>query len=691
MKGRFFSKGIFWEHFRQLKIAGIIGAVLYTLFGVFVSVGINISETRLADLDYAGGSYSIYAEKISSTYLCTVQLLIPLIFVPLLMLASFHFLTKRNSSDFYHALLVKREAVYTGILAAVFAWAFIITALPLIVMWMVCLPLNGVDFAFAEALKAMLNTLVSCLFIMGVMALGINISGTLFTNIVSSGIVLVLPRFILVMCWMISGAMVANSVIDYHYVRLMVYGNPITKLIYILSSYDESAFARYFTSGLPAGAVEGLAYLLAGGVFFKLRKSESASMSSINRGVQSVIRHVLALVFSTIASVFLVECVWYGYTDEFEIFMAVLFYVLAFVVYFMYELITTRKWKSVAKSVRQLPFFVGMTAAIFAVISAISINGNSYRMDAENAEYIKVIAISRFWGAEYFLEDEDFPVEIESMELKKLIADAYNREADGTGSDTQIGDIAVAVRENGITRKRYVYLGESVFETLLGEIYSSLGIDVSEKLPEIKAGDSRYRIYLYWNIETPCELTAEETRKVYDTLRSEILESENPAGFFNEVRDKTVCTLGLSVNNGYGESGIELPISVKTPETFRLIQEIIAENKQSVSFDRLYEENFGNALDGVEVNGRISVYSDKYDKTVYYGITSADTGESAQNMLLPVYEILKKYNPDGDVSGKNVVVESSGWYNGEYKASFGVYNLSDEDMAKLWNIIAEYY
>ena len=687
MKGRFFSEGIFREHFRQLKIVGIIGVVLYTLFGVFSSVGMNISETRVTDIDYNGSFNTVYAEKIDSIYLCTVQLLIPLIFVPLLMLVAFHFLTKRNSSDFYHALPVKREAAYSGILAAVFAWAFIITVLPLIVMWAVCLPLKAVDFAFVEALKAMLNTLVSCLFIMGVMALGINISGTLFTNIISSGIVLVLPRFIIVMCWLISCATVANSVMDYHVIRLMLYGNPITKLVYILGSYNANYFTRYFTSGLLPGAVEGLAYMSAGCLFFKLRKSESASMSSINKGVQSIIRHVLALVFSTIASVFLLERVWYGYSDELEIFMAVLFYVLAIVVYFLYELVTTRKWRSVAKSARQLPFFVGMTVAIFVIMSAISINGNNYRMNAENAEYIKVIGISGFWSDEYFLDADDFPVEIKDTELKNRIAETYNRDADGMNSNFSVGSVMVAVKENGVTRKRYVFLNEECMESLLGEIYSTVGIDISEKLPEIKGGDARYRFYLYWNLEEPCALTVEDMRRLYGSLRTEVLESENPAGFFFEVRDQKVCTLGLVTYDGYGE--LEMPISVKMPKTFGLLQEIINEHNETGSFAGMYEYVFDRTVYGAMVNGRIYFGSDEYNESKYYS-ASFDTDEDGES-LRQRYDILKKYEPDGDVSGKNVIIESTSWYYGEYRASFGVYNLSDDDMSELWSIFEKNY
>lgn len=683
MKDRFFSKGIFAGQLRQLRIIGIIGCVIYVLFGVFTSIGINISQLHMEQ--YSPDSFSLYVEKINSVYLCTVQLLIPLIFVPLLMLTAFHFLTKRNSSDFYHALPVKREAMYTGTLAAVFAWAFIITVLPLFVMWSVCLPMKAVDFAFTELLKAVLNTLTGCLFIIGVMALGINISGTLFTNIISSGIVLLLPRFVMVMFWVISGAMITDSVMDYHFVRLMLYGNPLTKTIYSAALYGEEAFGRFTLSGVAAGAVEGLAYIIAGGVFFKLRKSESASMSSVSRGVQSVIRHLLALVFSTIASVFVVERICYKEADEFVIFMAVLFYVLALVVYFLYELITTRKWKSAAKSARQLPFLFGATAVIFAVMCFISISGNNYRMNAENAEYIKIIGMTRLWGDEYFLEDRDFPVEIRSEDIKKLIANSYNEYADGE-EFYNAGTVAVAIRENGVTRKRYVRLKEEDMGPVMGEIYGIARVDISQKLPDIKHSGGNYRVGLYWNIENPCELTAEEVERVYYALRSEILESENYAAFLYSMREKTVCTLEL--RSYEGAFSIELPIGVTTPKTFMLVQELIREHDEAKGFAEIYEAVFDNAYDTLDMNGCISFVSDKYNDIKYYGVSAyPDRNGVGETELGKIYEILKKYDPYGDAQGENVVIESSSWYYGENARAFGVYNLSGSDMSKLWDII----
>ncbi|MCM1308503.1 MAG: hypothetical protein NC223_07890 [Butyrivibrio sp.] len=683
MKDRFFSKGIFREQFRQLKIIGIVGGVLYTLLAVFIPIGINLSAVNL--IHYDPERLSEYTERIGGYGVCMVQLLIPLIFVPLLTLTAFHFLTKRNSSDFYHALPVKRTAMYTGVLASVLAWTLIITLLPLLAMWAVCLPLKTVDFPFAELLKAFVNTLASCVFMTGITALGVNISGTLFTNIISSGIVLLLPRVILAMCWVSAGALVENSILEYRIMRLVLYGNPITKLVYLFGSGE--SFSEYFASGLAAGAAEGLVYLLAGGLFFGLRKSESASMSSINRGVQSIIRHMLALIFSTVASVFLVECIWYSH-DEFEVFMAVLFYVLAVVVYFFYELITTRKWQSVAKSVRQLPFFAGMTAAIFAVISAVSISGNNYRMNAEDSEYVKIMSVSAFWGADYFFDKDDLPVKIRSAEIKRLIADAYNKNADAEGNgDAFAGSIAVAVREKGLTRKRYVYLNYEDMNAVLKEIYDVADVDLLQRFPELNGENGRYRLYLYWNVYDPCTLTSEELQRIYNTLRAEILDAGGPSQIF--VRDNVICRLEL---HGYdGRTYFELPIGAgsETPETFRLIQDIIEERGEARSFAELYEAVSDSAGYGTDVSGRISFVSDtdKYNETKYYGLSLYPDEDARDPRAEKIYEILKKYEPNGDVEGENVVVESSEWYYGDYGVSFGVYNPSDEDMAELWNII----
>lgn len=62
--------------------------------------------------------------------------------------------------------------------------------------------------------------------------------------------------------------------------------------------------------------------------------------------------------------------------------------------------------------------------------------------------------------------------------------------------------------------------------------------------------------------------------------------------------------------------------------------------------------------------------------------------------LKNIYEIIKKYEPYGDVNGKNVFIENmavSRYLNGgeetNSRATFGVYNLSDSDMEKMRRII----
>ncbi len=668
MKNKFFSVGMFREYFRQLKIIGIIGTALYILIGIFVPVGANLGEGYTVRIPFEG--------------LVWVQILIPLVFVPLLMLTAFHFLTKRSSSDFYHALPVKRGAMYTGILAAVLLWTVIMIIIPVMVMWTVCAPMKHVEMDFGETMAAVLNTFVSSLFMMGVFSLGINLSGMLFTNIIVSLIVLLLPRLIILMGILISDGLIKNFVSEFSEYGFFVRGNPLTKIIYCsVAAYGDDIKDIYFT-GLLTGALEGAAYFFIGGVFFKRRKSEAASAPSLNRCVQSVIRHVLALIFSTVASASVIFCIQNDW-EEGVVFVAVLFYVLSVVVYFLYELITTRRWRSVARSVRQLPLLLGLTAAAFIGMSVIAFRANSYRMDPEGGEHMEIIGTVGMYEYESLFDNLEFPVEIKSAELRKSIAEEYNMDMDQQKYD-YYGQVAVSVGEGMFARRRHVYLGKDIFYKVLNEIYK--GIDIQEKLPEFNKGKNE--LYMTWNGRSPCNWSYDDTVRIYSALREEIIGSDDMLRAIIDFGGANICTITL--NGEDAAEALRLNVNQHTPRTFRLIQDIVKE-RQADSFADAAKELLSGG--DIEILGNISVLAGDETCSSYFYWYDGDEDNNI-DLLMNIYEIIKKYEPYGDVNGKNVFIENmavSRYLNGgeetNFRATFGVYNLSDSDMKEMRRII----
>ena len=121
---KIFSIKLFINNFLQLKVMGILGTVLITLFSVLsiVSQGIRMIEYTKEGISVNGSM----SGGVSTTYLGAGELwplVLTFVFVtPVLMLMAFSYNNKRNSSDFYNSLPYTRLNMYLTKLSAVFAW-----------------------------------------------------------------------------------------------------------------------------------------------------------------------------------------------------------------------------------------------------------------------------------------------------------------------------------------------------------------------------------------------------------------------------------------------------------------------------------------------------------------------------------------------------------------------------------------
>lgn len=111
------AMGLFKESFRQLKIVGILGCIIYALIGIMVPIGANISVRSVTNNYSVAATQAVYVFDVK--YMMIVSAAIAVIIVPIMMLVAFNFLNKRNSCDFYHAIPVKRLPAFVGIIMAV--------------------------------------------------------------------------------------------------------------------------------------------------------------------------------------------------------------------------------------------------------------------------------------------------------------------------------------------------------------------------------------------------------------------------------------------------------------------------------------------------------------------------------------------------------------------------------------------
>ena len=116
-----FNKKLFSDGMRQLRTIGIMGLIIFCLETVFVVIGNNMSNAEWI-ASYTAGQITISGSAAQTALnmpeVCTLLELHPIllaaiyILAPVMVLYLFGFMNRRNSSDFYHSIPVKRASLY---------------------------------------------------------------------------------------------------------------------------------------------------------------------------------------------------------------------------------------------------------------------------------------------------------------------------------------------------------------------------------------------------------------------------------------------------------------------------------------------------------------------------------------------------------------------------------------------------
>lgn len=104
-----FSVGLYIEGLRQLRIVGILGAILLFCSSAIITISNALFTQRQMEL-YQDSS--IVLANLSALEVAPLLLLLFSVFAPVMTLWLFHFMNKRNSSDFLFAIPQTRMALY---------------------------------------------------------------------------------------------------------------------------------------------------------------------------------------------------------------------------------------------------------------------------------------------------------------------------------------------------------------------------------------------------------------------------------------------------------------------------------------------------------------------------------------------------------------------------------------------------
>ncbi len=341
----FFNFKLYLEGLKKIRLVGIITAIVVIVANAIPPIASLIEGSRVV---IAEDSNVGIASTVKTASDFAIPMILVLFLTPFFFLSMYSFLNKRNESDFYHAIPYKRSCVLFSFLSAIYTWIWGIILISTVltgILWFIC---PYTTFAFS-VMPLIFGVYAATAFYIGsFILLAMTLTGTTTSNISVSAILLFLLRIIGIILVEALEELVPLFDITYSPFRFLSMRYWLPSAI-ISSFYDSSVFQN---AALWIYSVIVLLVLYALATYcYCHRKSESAGKSAPGKVLQHVYRCAFTLPFAlfTTLSIFL--------QGDLSVFVILL--LLTLVVYFLYELITT---KSIRSMLRATPYLLILVA-----------------------------------------------------------------------------------------------------------------------------------------------------------------------------------------------------------------------------------------------------------------------------------------------------------------------------------------
>ena len=480
---QFFNFRLFLEALKRLRVIGLGSAILALTASALVPAVTWIEQ----------GSYTraeIY--EMETEFLC-VPAGVMVALAPLFFFVLFSFLQKRKESDFFHAIPYTRTCVYVSFVTAAlaFIWAIqLACGLTAGILWSM-IPRVTADIGSMIAYVSV--SMLAAAMLSAFMMLSLTVSGTSGSCFL---LFLLFTAFVRVVCAIFLGCMDSFYLIDTNGMWDNSFLSPLWLLPinvfgYLMGSTAYSDLLFSSANILYSLCVTAAVFAFAG-LLYNRRKSEMAGNPAPGVKTQALFR----IMFTSLA-VLLIPLL--TITDGVDAALMLVVIVGVLLIYFLYELITTKRPKNLLKIFPGLGIVAGVCVAFFLVFAgyySVVINEN---VTVADVKWVSVES-NGFSGGTYQdrLSDTlrtDDEVIVKTVVERLAISQQHEREGiPAEGYDRDYYDrVRVTIRlKGGRTLHRYISMGETARKTLLDR-YSSLP-EISEimyRLPtdsEIQTG-----------------------------------------------------------------------------------------------------------------------------------------------------------------------------------------------------------
>ena len=657
---KIFSIKLFINNFLQLKVMGILGTVLITLFSVLsiVSQGIRMIEYTKEGISVNGSM----SGGVSTTYLGAGDLwplVLTFVFVtPVLMLMAFSYNNKRNSSDFYNSLPYTRLNMYLTKLSAVFAWQVIVYVCAVVgIVISIAVYKKYFVYSVSTITWIIIGTFICNLLCGAVIALACSLTGSLMSNICLTGIILFIPAILRVMItsgisalfdYVSSIQVVPVIGVERNMISALIVGGSMNGI-----QYNEILLNKGY---MVYSLVLAIVYAAIGYLCFVRRKSEVAGKAALGNKIHVIIRTIIGFICMAVGFLLLLI--------ERDIISMIIFVSLAVAAMIIYELIAGDR--------SRLGFKTGISSVIALAAAGIftgllwsgSVVMKAYKPETSKIKYA-VVESSTYYRdysgsfADYY-NTKTSQYKIKDSDIIDVLVNGYNHCKDKTYVELSqnrknVYTINVYFKDGIIGTRRSIALVEDDYKNLM------LKLGADEEYQKIYLELPEYNnVTLTFN--NAVNLSDSDKQNIYNCLQSEIkkvgynqyIKSFDQPGVYDTVSIRFV----ENGNNYY----IRIPFSEYLPETTESFMKMV--NKGSLN----YALGSVTSKDAIELvksafDNKLSLSGDYYYLNVE--VLEINLPEQRQTTLYDAYnngtsrmdDVITNATKEGAGFNKDVIIE----------------------------------
>lgn len=511
MKNKIFHKGFYLDTLKRIKGFAIIAAVISVVYSAISAILVLTSYTSALS-----SKQFFEVEIISFLDMAPMSGFFAVFVAPIMTIYAFSYLFKRNESDFFEILPIKRSAMaFSGIVAvlSVIAASTIGSALIYIVITIPCIG-NYYTIDFVNFALEILGILIASAIGSAVTTVAISVTGTFASGTLTAIALLITPRILMGFFTdtlkMLNPTLVEGKIIP-------LFNNSINLYYSFLKSQfvaRENVWNYIYSSLLFVAAII-IAILL-----MTKRGSEWTTQSF----VKNTPRHVFSVMLSLIPATFAIQCLL-----DFENvgIWGIVLLVVAIIVFCVAEKVSLSKGEKNHGGILAFVVLLSVTLLWFGAVKLVDKELSSYSPNADDIDYVSVVYaegdddwFSDFYEDKYRTYDQYVAMRAENIEIrdenvKKIIANALREKNDDSSADMLPVMVKISVdgkisyRKLYVTSDDYAKIDNALFAN---SEYDELWMNLSEgaMYPHTYVGG----VYIY----------ADTLGDVLDTMEKEIRE-----------------------------------------------------------------------------------------------------------------------------------------------------------------------